>query len=218
MKALVIGAGNFGATAAVKMAECKCEVILIDIDADKLDDLKDQVGQVIVGDAKDKDLLAKFAKDMDVVIVSLGELIDSSVLITLHLRELKAKRIIAKAASEDHGKILKMIGAHQVVFPERDEAIRLVSGLVSPDIVDLMKISDDLNMIEIAVPEAFIGKSIKDLDLRKKFGLQVLAVKNPLKSVSQVLPSPGYAFQPDDTMIVMGEMENLTKISSKHGK
>jgi len=215
MKALVIGAGSFGSNIATVMAEKRCEVVLIDMDENRLDDFKDKVHHAIVGDATDRSLLEKFVKDMDVAIISLGEKIDSSVLIALHLKELNCRRIIAKAASREHGKILKMIGVHQVVFPERDEARRLVNELVSPEIVDLMKLSEDLNIIEVAVPEEFIGKSVRELDLRQRYGLQLLATKNPLKNESKVLPAADYKFSPDDVMIVIGDSESLKKIRSK---
>ncbi|PIQ85550.1 MAG: potassium uptake system protein [Candidatus Omnitrophica bacterium CG11_big_fil_rev_8_21_14_0_20_45_26] len=215
MKALVIGAGNFGATVAVEMAAKECEVVLIDIDQEKLDDLKDNVGQVVIGNAKDRDLLEKFARDMDVVVVSLGDIVDASVLVTHHLKDLGTKRIIAKAISDDHGKILKIIGAHQVVFPERDEAIRLVSSLVSPDVLDVVRLSEDKSVVEVAVPQEFIGKSIEALDLRNRYGFHVLAVKNPLKGNLKVVPEPKYQFQPDDVMIVVGEDDQITKLRQK---
>ncbi|OGW77780.1 MAG: hypothetical protein A2Z83_04225 [Omnitrophica bacterium GWA2_52_8] len=211
LQALVIGAGNFGATVALEMAAKGCEVVVIDNDHEHLDDLRDKVGRAILGDATDKMLLEKFVKGMDVVVVSLGEKVDASVLITHHLHEMGMKRIITKATSKDHGEILKIIGAHEVVFPERDEAIRLVSTLVSPNIVDMIKISEDFNVVEAAVPQEFIGKKIKDLDVRKKHGIQVLAIKNALSGKVNVLPDPAYAFQADDIMIVIGDPENLSK-------
>jgi len=215
MQVLVIGAGNFGATVAVEMAAKKCEVIVIDTKAEKLDDIKDLVGQVIVGDATDKDLLDKFAKDMDIVVVSLGTVVDASVLIVHHLKEMGTKRVIAKASSVDHGKILKIVGANKVVFPEKDEAIRLVRSLVYPDVLDLIRLSDQVGVVEIAVPESFTGKAIKDLELRKKYGVQVIAVQNPLSGKSEVLPGPAYVFKPDDIMVALGVPDDLIRLEKK---
>jgi len=215
MKALVIGAGSFGATIAVEMARRKCEVIVIDCDTNKLNDIKDEVGQVIVGNAKDKDLLEKFCRDVDVVFVALGEVIDASVLITHYLKELKAKRIIAKATSDDHGVILKVIGANEVVFPERDEAVRLVTSIVSPDVLDVIRLSDDFNVVQTAVPDEFVGKAIKDLDVRKKYKINVLAVKNSLTGKIRIAPSPEYKFDPDDVMITVGEMDAADDFKGK---
>lgn len=211
MKVLVIGAGSFGSTAAVELAARKCEVIVMDTVAAKLEGIRDKVAQVIVGDGTDNEVLSKFAKNMDVILVSLGEVIEASVLAVLRLKELDAKRIIAKATSGDHEKILKKIGAHQIVNPERDEAIRLASYLVSPNIIDLMELSQDVNLIEAGVPEAFFGKTLRELELRKKYGLHVLAVKNPLHAKAQVMPHPNYRFEADDIMIVIGDTANLTE-------
>lgn len=213
MRALVIGAGSFGATVAVEMAARNCEVILIDNDAEKLDDLKDLVAQVIVGDATDKDLLMKISKDMDWVIVALGEKIDVSLLITYRLKDLGVTKIIAKAMTKDHGEILRLIVASQVIFPEHDEAKRLVHSLISPDFLNLVKLSDQLNILEAAVPTDFISKSIKQMDIRKKYGLQVLAIKNPLMGKTVVMPAPDYVFQADDIMVVIGDNEQLEKLS-----
>jgi trk system potassium uptake protein TrkA len=215
MQALVIGAGNFGATVAAEMTAQKCEVVVIESNAERADDIKDKVSQVIVGDATDKDLLKKFAQDMDLAVISLGDRVDASVLITLHLKELGMRRIIAKVTSVDHGKILRILGAHQIVFPERDEAIRLVSSLVSPSVLDLVKISDDLNVVEIAVPDDFVNKSIANLNLRKKFGLQILAIKNSLDGKVNVSPPAEYTFRPDDVMIVIGDTGSLKRIEER---
>lgn len=215
MEALVIGAGHFGAMVATELARKNCEVVVIDTDANNLDDIKDQVSQVIVGDATDEGLLAKFAKDADVVVVALGERIDASVLITHRLKEMQAKRIIAKATSPDHGEILKLIGAHQVVFPERDEAMRLVLGLVSPNFVDLVRLSDEFNIVEIAVPDQFVGNTIRGLDLRRRYGFQVLAIKNALKGEVNVLPSPEYIFQADDMLVVIGDTQSLKDVKER---
>ncbi len=138
MKVLVIGAGSFGSTVAMALARQNCEVIVIDIDAQKLNLVKNQVAQVIVGNSTNKELLEKFATKMDMVLVSLGEIIDASILTVLHLKELKIKKIIAKATTLEQEKVLKLIGAHQIVNPERDEALRLAKQLVSSNILDLM--------------------------------------------------------------------------------
>ncbi|HEX9780067.1 MAG TPA: TrkA family potassium uptake protein [bacterium] len=209
MRALVIGAGRFGSTVAVEMAEKKCDVVVIDSNSKMLDDLKDVVSQAVIGDATDKDLLVKFAKEMDVVIVCVGERVDASLLITHWLKELGIGRIIVKASSRDHEQILKIIGAHQVVFPERDSAIKLVASIVAPSIVDFVQVSDDLGVVEIAVPEQFIGKTIGQVDLRNRYGIQILAVKNPLSGKTKMLPTAEYVFQPDDVIIMIGDAERL---------
>ena len=174
--------------------------------------MRDKVAQVIVADATDKDILEKYAKGVDFAVVSLGEKIDKSLLTTHFLKEIGVKRIIAKASSVDHGKILKILGAHEVVFPERDEAKRLAASLMSPDVLDFIKVSEDFKIVEIAAPDEFVHKSIKELHLRKKYGVNLLAVKNPLTGKVQILPSPDYKFVPDDVLIVIGDINAIQNI------
>lgn len=212
MKILVIGAGSFGSTVAVALSKQKCEVIVVDINESKLNPLKDKVAQVIVADSTNKDLLAKFAPKMDMVLVSLGEIIDASILTVLHLKELKTNRIIAKATTEEQEKVLKLVGANEVVNPERDEALRLAKQVLSPKILDLMDFSEKMQIVEIAVPETFFGKSLIDLNIRNKYNIQILAVRNPLTNKSQVIPSSSYAFQPDDIMIIIGDKYHIEKL------
>jgi len=210
--ALVIGAGNFGFTLATELAKRNRETVVIDTDPDKAQDIKHLVSRVIVADASDREVLEEFAKDADMAVVCLGEKVDSSILITHFLKEIGVKRIIAKATSVDHGKILKVIGANEVVFPERDEAIRLATSLVSTNVLDLFHISEEFNIVEIAVTKEFVGKTICELDLRKKYQLQILGVKNPLTGKVNLLPISDYLFQADDILIVVGDTSNLAKI------
>ncbi len=210
--ALVIGAGNFGFTLATELAKRNRETVVIDMDQETAQDIKHLVSRVIVADASDRKVLEEFAKDADIAIVCLGEKVDSSILITHFLKELGVKRIIAKATSIDHGKILKIVGAHQVVFPERDEAVRIATSLVSSNVLDLFQISDEFNIVEIAVPKEFVNKTIRELDFRKKYKLQILGVKNPMTGKVDLLPASNYTFLADDILIVVGDLSSLDKI------
>src|SRR3989338_9155789 len=209
---LIIGIGNFGYTLASRLAERKCEVLVIDSDREKIQDIKDKVSQAIVAEASDRDVLLEIgAKDVDVACVCLGEKIDVSILVTLFLKELGVKRIIAKASSDAHGRALNLVGATQVIFPEKDEAERLANSLVSPGIMDFIRVSEEFNIVELAAPEDFYNQSFRDLQLRKKYGIQVLAIKNPLDGSVHVVPSPDYKIRPDDVMIVIGETQALKR-------
>lgn len=212
MKVLIIGAGAFGATVAKELSYKKCETVVVDSDPARLESIRDDVGQVIVGNATDKDLLKKFAQNMDVAIVSLGEEIGASILIALNLKEIGIKKIIAKAIHPDHEKVLKIIGVHQVINPERDEAIRLAHNMANPNIIDLIPLKEEFNLVEVVVPEFFYKKTIRQLDVRGKYGLQVLVIKNPIHDQTWVSPDPDYEFQPDDVMIVIGDESSLMKV------
>lgn len=211
-KILIVGAGHFGYTLATELAERGPEVVVIDNDPNRAEEIKSKVTQVVVADGTSKEVLARFGHDADVAVVAMGERIDASILATHFLKEIGVKRLISKATSVDHGRVLKLVGATQVVFPERDEAIRLATSLVTPNLLEFMQLSDDFNIVEVAVPNDFINKSIEQLDLRKEYGLQILAVQNPLDGKINVLPAPTYAFKPDDVMIVIGDKDALQKI------
>jgi len=206
----VIGLGNFGSTLAASLAQKKCEVLAIDRDQERVHDIKDDVTQAVIGDATDKKLLEELGvKDVDTAVISFGDRIDASLIVTLYLKELGVHRIIAKAVSEDHAKILSLIGAHEVIFPERDEAIRLASSLFSSDILDMIKVSDEFSILEIAAPDHFVNKTLRDLKLRSKIGIEVLAIKKPLEGTLKMLPGADTKIAPDDVLIVIGENRSL---------
>ncbi len=211
---LVIGIGSFGYTLATQLAEKKCEVVVIDSNREKIQDIKDQVTQAVVADASDKNVLEELGvRDVDVACVCLGEKIDVSILVTLFLKELGVKRIIAKATSDEHGRALRLVGATQIVYPEKDEAIQLAQNLVSPDVLDFIRVSEEFNIVEIAAPEAFFNSTLRELNLRKRYGVQVLAIRNPLDGSVHVVPSPDHKIKPDDVLIVIGETQALRKFS-----
>jgi len=175
--------------------------------------VRDIVHQVIVADATNKDILQEYAKDVDFAVVCLGERIDSSLLIAHFLKEIGVKKIIAKATSNDHGEMLKIIGADEIIFPESDAAKRLATSLVSPDILEFIKLSADFDIVEIAAPDRFVGQSIRDLQLRNKYGMEILAIKNALTGETQIMPPADFKLKPDDILIVIGEVDSLKKFS-----
>ncbi|MCM8814106.1 MAG: TrkA family potassium uptake protein [Candidatus Omnitrophica bacterium] len=208
-QALVIGLGTFGTALVSELVSKGGQVVVIDQNSGRSDPVKDLVERVIVADATNREVLAEYAKDIDCAIVAIGERVDSSILVTYLLKELGVRRIIAKAVSEEHGKILKVVGANDVVFPERDEARRLATSLISPDVLDFIKLSGDFSVVEIAVPERFVKQTIRGLDLRNKYGMQILAVKNALTGAVQIMPTPDYELQADDILVVIGEVSSL---------
>lgn len=212
---LVIGAGKFGAALAAQVVDRGGEIIIIEVNREKAEEIKDKVRQVIIADATDKNVLKKFAKDVDLAVVSLGKRVDSSVLVTHFLKELGVKRIVAKAVSDDHGRILKIVGANEVVFPEKDAAERLAASLISPDLMEFIRVSEEFDIVEIAVPDEFAKKTIRELDLRNQYGFEILAIKNALTGKVQVLPSAEYKFSPDDVLIILGDVSSIKKFQGR---
>jgi trk system potassium uptake protein TrkA len=209
---LIIGLGNFGQELVSEFVAKGTDVVVIETDKDKAQHIKDLVSKVIIADATNKDILQEYAKDIDCAIVCLGDKVDSSILITHFLKEMGVKKIIAKATSHDHGEILRVIGAHEVVFPERDMAKRVAASLIAPDILEFIKLSEDFNIVEIAAPDRFIKHTLRSLELRSKWGIDILAIRNPLTGKVQVMPPADYEVRPDDILIVLGEADAIRKI------
>ena len=212
---VVIGLGNFGYNVAVRLAQIGHEVMAIDSSEERIDDIKDHVTQAVVADSKDKDALADLVTNaMSAAVVSLGDNIEASVLCVLYLKEIGVKRIIGKAASVDHGKILEAIGTSEVIYPERDAAVRLAEKLNAPtSVLDYIELSPDYGIVDVATPDDFVGKTLKMLHLPKEHGVLVIAVRNVLKNDIQIMPSADYKFEPDSVITVIGKYENLSKLT-----
>ena len=214
-KFAVIGLGSFGFNIAKTLYEEGHEVLAIDIDKDKIEAVKDYVTRAVTMDSADKEnLKALGIQDIDIVIVSLGPQMEASILTVLYLHELKVKRIIAKALSEDHAKILESIGATDVIYPEKDMAIKLAHRLSSPNVLEYLPLSSGFSIQEIAPPEKFIGKTLKELDLRNKYGVQVIAIRELVPENTILIPKADFVIKESDILIIIGAEKNLAKINS----
>lgn len=209
----VIGLGKFGHYLARFLFERGHEVIAIDVNKEAVQEIKDYASQAIIADATNKETLMSLGiHEVDTAIVSLGTRIDHSVLVTLHLKELAVKDIVVKAISEDHRKILEIIGAHQVVFPEKDMAQRLAINLSSRNLLDYLPLSPGISIMELAPIQQFLGKSIKDLQLRNLFGVQIIAIKELIPERVNLIPSPDTVIKESDILVVLGTDESLRKM------
>jgi trk system potassium uptake protein TrkA len=174
----VIGLGKFGATVVRSLHERGHEVIAIDRDRNRVQEVRDTSTQAIEANCTDQDtLLALGLQDADAVVVSLGEQMDASILVTLYLKELGLKEIVVKAVSEDHGKILHLIGATEIVHPERDTARRVARGLGLRSIVEYLPLAADSSLVEVQVPAEFLGRTLAELEIRKRYQVLVVAIK-----------------------------------------
>lgn len=210
---IVIGLGNFGYNIAIALSELGHHVLVIDSNRKKIEQIKDQVTHAIIGDATDKELLAEFITDsIDAVIVSLGSNMEANILVTLYLKDLKVKKIIAKAVSDDHGKILTAIGAHQIVYPERDVAIRMAKELTNPNLIEHIPLAPEYSIVTIAAPQKFVGKTLKELQLRNKYGVEVIAVKDVLKDKFYMIPGADFRIDTDNALLIIGEKNNIDKM------
>jgi trk system potassium uptake protein len=209
----VIGMSSFGFYIAKYLSDNGHRVMAIDISEEKIEKVKSFVDRAVIANASDKESLAVLGLDeLDVVVVSLGDEIDASVLVTLYLRELKVRNIIAKAITEDHGKILDIIGATRVVFPERDEALRLARTIESDYTLDTMSLGNGISIIETATPMAFVGKKLKEIDLRNRMGVLVLIIKELVPDNVVFIPSGDHVLKDSDILVVMGKDADLAKL------
>ena len=215
MKFAVIGLGSFGSNVAKTLYERKNEVLAVDVSKEKIEEVKTFVSHAVNMDAADKENLEALGiKEMDVVVVSLGPEMEASILTVLYLHEIGAKRIVAKALTEDHAKILDAVGATEVIYPEKDMAIRTALKLSCPNILEYLPLTSGVGIQEIAPPEKFIGKSLKELDLRNKYGIQVIAIKELIPEKTNFVPRADFVIKDSDILIIMGEEKKLQKINS----
>jgi len=215
MKFAVIGLGSFGLNIAKMLYKQDAEVLAVDNDKDKVEEIKSFVSNAVSMDAADRENLeALGVKEMDVVIVSLGPEMESSILTVHFLHEIGAPRIVAKALTEDHAKILEAVGATEVIFPEKDMAVKTALRLSHPNIMDHLPLGSGIGIQEFAPPEKFIGKSLKQLDLRNKYGIQVLAIREIIPEKTIYVPRADFVIKDSDVLIIMGEEKQLAKLNN----
>jgi trk system potassium uptake protein TrkA len=208
----VIGLGNFGFFLAKKLHELGKEVVAIDTDKDKIQAIKDFSSQAVLADATDKEVLEAIGiKEFDAVFVTAGGKMDVSILTTFYLKELGVKKIIVKAMSIEHAMILERVGADKVIFPERDMAYNLAISVTETNIIESFFLGEDYSIIEIITPSPFIGKKLHELDLIKRFKIQIIAIKDGLKNKTNIIPGGDYELKSTDFLIIIGENENLKK-------
>jgi trk system potassium uptake protein TrkA len=210
----VIGLGRFGSAMAMTLAELGQDVIGVDGDADRVRQLADSITQAVELDATDERALRSVGiQDVDVAVVSIGENIESSLLVVMQLRELGINSIVAKAVTPLHGKILEKLGVSRVIFPEREMAVRIAHGLVMPNVIDYIELSRDYSLVEVPAPEVFVGRTLKQLELRPKYGLTLIAIKRRPSptgpEVTNIAPVADEVIQAGDVLSLLGSNERL---------
>ena len=211
---VVIGLGRFGSNLARTLYKLGNQVLALDMDKQKVEKIKDEVTEAIIADAKDVETLSEFIdKDIDTVILATGTDIEMSVLSVLYLKQIGVKHIIAKAKNDDHGRILKSLGVEEVIYPERDIAERLAESLNMSSLIAHIPLAPEYSLVEIATPEKFFGKSLEELDIRNKYGITVIGIKDVLMDTIDISPMPDKKLPVDSAMILVcktDEIEDLT--------
>ncbi len=207
----VVGLGRFGSEVARRLCELGCEVLAIDNRNELVQGISADVTQAAVADARDKDVLrALGAADFDCAIVAIGDSLGDSVLATMNLKELGVPYVVCKAHDETHRQVLVKLGADKVVIPEQEQACRLARNLSSPNVLDYIELSDAHGIIEVPAPNAWIGKSLKNLNVRAELGVNIIAIKQG--SAVNVSPGADYEILPGDVMVVLGDTAALNRV------
>lgn len=220
----VIGLGRFGSSVARILVNAGYEVLAIDENEERIKEIGDLVTEAVELDATDeKALRAVGIEDVDVAIVAIGTDMQASILITLLLKEIGVKEVVAKAINARHGRILQKIGADKVVFPEREMGERLAQTLITPGVLEQIELAPGHSILEIVAPKAFVGKTIRDLDIRAKYGANIITIKKKVPQLTKagetdfvetvnIVPKADDKIEKGDHLVVVGKDENLTKL------
>ncbi|KUK40879.1 MAG: K+ transport system NAD-binding component [Clostridia bacterium 62_21] len=207
----VIGLGRFGQSVAISLAKMGYEVLAIDTDEEKVNEIVEHVTHAVQIDALDENALrAVGIRNFDVVIVAIGHDMQASILITVMLKEMGVREVVAKARTELHGRVLAKVGADKVVFPERDMGVRVARALVTKNILDQIELSPDYSILELVAPEEFVGKTLEESGIRLKHGVTVLAIRRG----ADIIISPGgkQVIEPGDVLVTVGRNDRLKRL------
>ncbi len=210
---IVIGLGRFGQSVAKTLFQMGYDVLAVDEDEDAVQEIADSVTHAVQMDATDEYALRTLGiRNFDIAVVSIGTNIQSSIMVTLNLKEAGIKKVVAKATNEMHAKLLNKIGADRVVLPELDMGIRVAHNLVSANILDVIELSPDYSIVEVTAPTQWYDKDIKTIDARAKYGINIMAIKT-MDDIN-VSPRASDLIREGDVLVVIGAIDDLSKIES----
>lgn len=209
----IIGLGRFGTALAQSLAESGKEVIVIDCNEDKVRKLRHFTEHAFVADNLTKETLEEIGiQNCDTVIICIGEKIDTSILTTLNVVSLNIPHVIAKTISRDQGAVLEKIGA-EVVYPEHDMALRLEKRLISHNFLDYISLDNEVEIQQIPITAAMIEKSVQEMNIRQRYGLNIIAIER--ERMTDIEVSPQYRFNASDIIVVIGKLENIKRFEAE---
>lgn len=212
---VIVGLGNFGASVAEALHEKGHEVVALDSHEETVDRIAPFVTRAAVGDGRQAKTLERIgAKGADAGVVSTGDDITASILATMALRDLGVREIYVKVISRDHARVMEKIGVTESIFPERESALRLGTRIASRGILNYFRVGSEMSIQEMAVPEAWIGRSLRELELPRRFRVSVIAVHDMLKDDMKVVPDPDAPLKDSDTLLVAGKDEDLSRAAT----
>jgi len=211
---IVIGCGRFGSSVARTLYKLGHNVMVIDTSEEIINEISESVTYAVQGDATDEKTLKSLGvRNFDVAIIAMGGDIQASILISIILKELGVRYIVSKAQNDLHAKVLYKIGVDQIVFPERDMGVKIAQSLVSSNILDYIELSPEYSIVEINAIDEWVGKSLRDLNMRSKYGINVMAIKKGTEI--DVSPNAEYVIEKGSILIVIGNNNDLKKLERK---
>ncbi len=221
MKFIIVGMGNFGSYLSKRLTDLGHEVVGVDNSETKIDQIKEHVTYAMVLDATDQHAVHTLPmKDVDVIIIAIGEDVGASILATAIFKQLKTKRIIGRAINALHETVIRAIGVDEIIHPEEETAERLAKRLQLKGVLDSLEISDDYNIVEVKVPKRYVGMTVAAANIRKEYSLNImttikekektnlLRIKLPQREVAGVIPAD-YVFEPEDILLIFGKIKNI---------
>ncbi len=205
---VIIGLGRFGTAIASELSALGHEVLAVDVDEERVQQVADHVTHAVTGDGRNIEVLrALGVRNFDCVVVAMGSDVGNSALITLNLKELGVKEVICKAQSHVHSRVLEKIGADRVVFPEYEMGAKLAQGLSSSNVLNFIELSEDYGILELSAPQSWQGKSLRELDVRNRRHVNVIAIRK--NGELNVAPSPDLPLESGDQVVALGRYEDI---------
>ncbi len=205
---VIIGLGRFGTAIASELSALGHEVLAVDVDEERVQQVADHVTHAVTGDGRNIEVLrALGVRNFDCVVVAMGSDVGNSALITLNLKELGVKEVICKAQSHVHSRVLEKIGADRVVFPEYEMGAKLAQGLSSSNVLNFIELSEDYGILELSAPQSWQGKSLRELDVRNRHHVNVIAIRK--NGELNVAPSPDRPLESGDQVVALGRYEDI---------
>ena len=214
---IVLGIGRFGERVATKLFEDGLEVMAVDKDYDLVQNISGKVTSAVQCDiSNDKALEELGMGNFDVAVIATGESLEASMAATLFAKDYNVEKIIAKATSTNHARILKKIGADQIIFPEIDMGEKLARSIAGSNLLQFFHFSDDYSMIELKAYDELVGRSLKEIDFRKKYKMMVIAYKRDGELI--INPEANWKIEKDDTLVLLGDSEHADKLQKEVDK
>ncbi len=216
MNIAIIGLGNFGSNLARSLFDLGHQLTVLDIKDTLVARHQDFSDQAVTADATDRAVLDELGLQlMDAAVVCIGDPMGASILATLHLRDMGVKNLVAKAVSPEHERVLKRVGASKVIFPEREAAQSLAVSMSDPNLLEYLPLGNEFSVMELAPTSEQIGKTLKELDLRRKYGVNVIAIRELVPKRTHLILEPDYLIKDSDVLVVLGRRDNLEKLTGK---